>query len=133
MQSSSTEITPYGIEQVMALEVNDTFVDNRKVCIIDTGYDRDHLDLPSGDTITGDSFGPESWYQDGNGHGTHVAGTIAALGGNGRGVVGVNRNGKLKLHIVRFLNDEGFAYTSDLVRAVSFLKTVISRGCENSK
>jgi len=114
------ERTPYGIEKVMALDVPDTYVSNRKVCIIDTGYDKDHLDLPSGDTVTGKGAGNLQWSQDGNGHGTHVAGTVAAVGGNDLGVVGVNRNGKLKLHIVRVFNDKGnFVWASGLVQAVN--------------
>ena len=52
-------------------------------------------------------------------HGTHVAGTIAALS-NGGGVVGVARNGELQLHIVRVFRDDGeYAWGSDLVYAVS--------------
>ena len=53
------------------------------------------------------------------GHGTHVAGTIAAIGGNNKGVVGVNRNGQLKLHIVKVFNNDGdWTYASDLIKAV---------------
>ena len=51
--------------------------------------------------------------------GTHVAGTIAAVGGNGKGVVGVMSNGEVGLHIVRVFNDEGrFVWASGLVAAV---------------
>ena len=48
-----------------------------------------------------------------------MAGTIAAVA-NGKGVVGVNRNGQLNLHIVRVFNDGGYwAWTSTLIAAVS--------------
>jgi len=50
--------------------------------------------------------------------GTHVAGTIAAFGGNGEGVVGVNRNGELGLFIVRHLDDDGLGFGSDLIYGV---------------
>ena len=114
---------PYGIDQVNALSVSDEFVHNRMVCIIDSGYDASHEDLPSaasGSTITGTSGGAGPWNVDGDGHGTHVAGSICAVGDNGRGVVGVNRNGELKLHIVRVFGDNGnWAWTSTLVKAVS--------------
>ncbi len=54
--------------------------------------------------------------------GTHVAGTIAAIGGNGKGVMGVIRNGTLKLHIVRIFNDDGdYTWASSLISAVSTL------------
>jgi hypothetical protein len=48
-----------------------------------------------------------------------VAGTIAAVGNNNRGVVGVNRNGQLNLHIVRVFNNNGsFVWASSLLSAV---------------
>ena len=63
--------------------MSDAFVSNRKVCIIDSGYHIKHRDLPS-QNVTGydGPFTAGPWNEDGSGHGTHVAGTIAALGGN---------------------------------------------------
>lgn len=123
MQQTNSEQTPYGINQVKAFGVSDTFVKDRMVCIIDSGYDAVHQDLPSaatGSVITGTEGGAGPWNIDKNGHGTHVAGTIAAVGGNGKGVLGVARNGELKLHIVRVFGDDGnWAWTSTLVKAVS--------------
>lgn len=118
------ETTPYGITNVKALIVPDSDVSNRKVCIIDTGFDILHPDLASDSSVVtgyGGSFsaGPTPWSFDGNGHGTHVAGTIAAIGGNDQGVVGVNRNGQLKLHIVKVFGDDGYwAWGSTLVAAM---------------
>ena len=115
------ETIPWGIEKVKALGVSDDNVSNQKVCIIDTGYDIKHPDLPSSkNVVSGTSQIPnQSWSEDGHGHGTHVAGTIAAIGGNNRGVVGINRNGTLKLHIVKIFNNDGrWSHTSDLIRAV---------------
>jgi len=112
------ESTPWGIETVKALDVSDDRVSNQKVCIIDTGYDINHPDLPSSVTGTSQIKG-ESWKEDGYGHGTHVAGTIAAIGGNNEGVVGVNRNGEIKLHIVKVFNNDGdWTWASDLIKAV---------------
>ncbi len=57
---------------------------------------------------------------DGSGHGTHVAGTIAAIGGNSTGVVGVNPGSRLSLHIVKVFGDSGtWAYSSDLATALN--------------
>jgi len=118
------ESVPFGIERVKALLVPDTDVSNRKVCIVDTGFDITHPDLTSDTNVVtgyeGDaSAGPSAWSYDGHGHGTHVAGTIAAIGGNGQGVVGVNRNGQVKLHIVKVFGDDGnWAWGSSLVAAV---------------
>ena len=47
-----------------------------------------------------------------------MAGTIAALANNGIGVVGINPNGLLNLHIVRVFNAAGWAYSSTLVGAL---------------
>lgn len=112
------ESTPYGIQYIKALEVSDSQVSNQKLCILDSGYDLTHEDLPkeeegekdskiSGESLISDTLYCDSpqgqcpWDKDTNGHGTHVAGIIAALGGNEKGVVGVVRNGQMKLHIVR--------------------------------
>ncbi len=124
-QSATNEVTPYGINSVNALAVSDANVSNRKVCIVDSGYDINHDDLPkssTGSSVTGSSYTTgDPWNQDSDGHGTHVAGTICALGGNGKGVVGVNRNGKLNLHIVRVFGGSsgGWIWSSGLVSAVS--------------
>ena len=115
------ESIPWGIEKVRAFNVNDDNISNQKVCIIDTGYDINHPDLPSSkDVVSGTSQHPsESWDEDGDGHGTHVAGTIAAIGGNDRGIVGISRHGQLKLHIVKIFDNDGkWTWRSDLIKAV---------------
>ena len=105
---ANKESTPYGITYVNAQHVPDANSGSRRVCIIDTGYDRTHPDLQDNASIvTGRSFVGGHWFQDYNGHGTHVAGTIAAIGGNGKGVKGVVRNGQLKLHIGQALDASG--------------------------
>lgn len=115
------ESVPWGITAVQALEVSDDAVSNQKVCIIDTGYDITHPDLQDETSIVSGTsqITSQSWTEDGNGHGTHVAGTIAGIGGNDQGVVGVIRNGEVKLHIVKiFDNDGAWTYSSNLIEAV---------------
>lgn len=57
-----------------------------------------------------------SSYADDDGHGTHVAGIIAALN-NGIGVVGVAPD--VKLYAVKFLDQAGEGYTSDIVTGIN--------------
>ena len=79
---------------------------------IDTGLDSDHPDLvanidfsrsvscESGAPVTA----PAAWDDDA-GHGTHTAGTIAAVGNNGTGVVGVNWTARVLA--CKFMNAQG--------------------------
>ena len=113
------QLVPYGIKMVQADILPDTNATNRKVCIIDSGINRDHEDLV-GNVMTGEyDAGTGWWYTDENSHGTHVAGTIAAINNSGVGVVGVNANKKLKLHIVKVFSAAGWAYSSTLASAAN--------------
>jgi serine protease len=113
------EVIPDGIKKVQALKVTVEHVSNRKVCVIDTGYDINHPDLPAGNHVTGSTGSAGEWNKDEHGHGTHCAGTIAAIGGNHIGVVGVVRSGAMKFHIVTVFNNGGnWAWGFDLLNAV---------------
>jgi hypothetical protein len=73
--------TPYGIYFVQADQVpmGSSFVP--KICIMDSGFDLGHEDLPGESQVTGDSDpeGAGDWFTDGSSHGTHVAGTQIRL------------------------------------------------------
>tara|TARA_R110002167_G_scaffold1108_2_gene4747 strand:- start:2262 stop:3527 length:1266 start_codon:yes stop_codon:yes gene_type:complete len=122
----AAESAPYGIALVQADQVSDAATANMSICITDTGYEGNHEDLrPYTDAgITGDNDdglgnNTGNWWQPGHSHGTHVAGTIAGLGNNGKGVVGVNPSGFLDVHNVKIFNNSGtWGYGSDMVRAV---------------
>jgi subtilisin family serine protease len=58
---------------------------------------------------------------DGHGHGTHVAGTIAAAGNNGLGVVGVAW--RAQIMALKFLDGNGDGYTSDAVASIDYART----------
>jgi subtilisin family serine protease len=105
---------PYGIQMVQADLLFDTDASNQKICIIDTGYNFYHEDLPF-EKVTWDDVGLGSWKDDAVGHGTHVAGIIAALDNESTGVVGVHSNDSLQLHIIN-VGSSGF-YASDIVNA----------------
>lgn len=53
-----------------------------------------------------------------NGHGTHVAGTIGAVGNNGSGVAGVNW--RVKIMPLRFLGATGSGSTADAISAINY-------------
>jgi subtilisin family serine protease len=63
---------------------------------------------------------------DDNGHGTHVAGTVGAIGNNNEGVAGINWN--VKLMALKFLDAEGIGYVSDAVDCISYAIEVKTRG-----
>ena len=85
------EAVPYGIAMVQADQVSDANVRHRKVCIIDSGIDRAHEDLQGLMNVDGTNLTQSGeWFTDENSHGTHVAGTVAAVD-NTVGVIGVIR------------------------------------------
>jgi len=109
---------PYGVPLIQADEVQGNVNSGIKVCVIDSGYDLGHEDKPGTPIVVGtdDLAGSGPWSKDGDGHGTHVSGTINALD-NDIGVVGVFPS--VPMHIVRVFGDDGlWAYSSELINAV---------------
>ncbi|MEE4245425.1 MAG: S8 family serine peptidase [Kangiellaceae bacterium] len=116
------ETVPYGISMVQATQVSDApaaaTAGGKKVCVIDSGLDLPHEDFGTQNgTINGtNNSGTGNWYDQGGPHGTHVAGTIAALN-NGLGVRGVIGSDP-DMHIIKVFNSSGWGYTSSLVSAI---------------
>ena len=73
--SEGARIIPYGLSMVQADQVQ--YQGGQKACVIDTVLE--HPDLPSAGVTGSDDGGAGVWYQDPFGHGTHVAGMIAAI------------------------------------------------------
>jgi serine protease len=116
--TSGGETKPYGLQMIQADQVS-SGAGSRTVCVIDSGYDMGHEDLPTGGVTANSDAGTGDPLFDGAGHGTHVAGTIAALASNGRGVRGIAHEDHVRLHIVKVFNNDGvWAYSSDLIKAV---------------
>jgi hypothetical protein len=115
------QTTPYGYNLVGTNLITEAEpVDGPvTVCIIDSGYSLGHEDLPSQNVLGTTNSGTGNSLTDTCGHGTHVAGTIAAVA-NDKGVLGVNNNGALKLKIVKVFDGAScaWAYASTLIAAL---------------
>lgn len=106
--------------------------DDIVIGIIDTGIDYTHPDLAAniwtnpnpgqsnyGNDVHGANFIDDTGNaMDDNGHGTHVAGIIGAVGNNGIGVVGVNWN--VKFAALKFLDSNGNGLTSNAIKAINY-------------
>lgn len=88
-----------------------------KVAVIDTGIDYTHPDLDANYYGGWDFVNDDSEPMDDHGHGTHVAGIIAAED-NGFGVVGVAP--EANLYALKALNENGSGYVSDVVSAIQW-------------
>ncbi len=115
------------------------------VAVTDTGVDYNHEDLSANiwtnpgeipgngvdddgngfiddwhgyDFVTIDGTPPDNNPMDDHGHGTHVSGTIAAVGNNGIGMIGVAP--KAKIMPVKGLDSRGSGALSDLINTIVY-------------
>jgi len=87
------------------------------VAIIDTGIQTNHPDL-AGNVVQGYDFvNDDTNAYDDNGHGTHVAGIVAATQ-NSAGTVGASYSSKLMP--IKVLNSSGNGYLSDVAQGVYY-------------
>jgi subtilisin family serine protease len=117
------QVIPWGITRVGGSRDGT----GRHAWIIDTGIDLDHPDLNvgAGGCFIRSGCSPD----DGNGHGTHVAGTIAARN-NGQDVVGVAAGATV--HPVRVLGNSGSGTWDGIVAGIDFVAANASAGdCAN--
>jgi subtilisin len=91
------------------------------VAVLDTGIDLSHADL---NVVGGRNCSTGRSYHDGNGHGTHVAGTIAARD-DGVGVVGMAPGAPL--YAVRVLNNAGSGSWSSIACGIDWVTANASR------
>ena len=117
------ERIPYGIEMVQGTELWSLDQNNRsiEVCVVDTGYNAGHEDLPTvlAKQVGGTNTGAGVWFNDGHGHGTHCSGIIGAVGNNDIGVVGIREKPTLNVfHAGKGLADDGSGFSSNIMSAV---------------
>jgi subtilisin len=111
------ETIPIGVSQVKAPPAWDSSRGKGiRVAVLDTGIDGMHPDL-SANYKGGVSFVPGEGPADGNSHGTHCAGTIAAAI-NGVGVVGVAP--AASLYAVKVLSNSGSGNWSWLIAGINW-------------
>jgi subtilisin len=122
--ASLIDQTPWGIEAIY----NNSAISSTDggsgvtVAVLDTGVNINHKDLAGSATQCKDFSQMKSSLVNGtctdkNGHGTHVAGTVLADGGDGLGIYGVAPDASLWAYKV--LNDRGSGYSDDIANAIN--------------
>lgn len=141
----------WGMAKISAPQAWDLNTGSSAVVVanIDTGIKYDHEDLSANvwtnpgeinnngldddnNGFVDDYYGYDFFYNDPNpadenGHGTHTAGTIGAVGNNSVGVVGVNWN--VKIMSIKIYDNDGFGTTSAmLINAYNYIRMMKLRG-----
>ncbi|RNA70179.1 S8 family peptidase [Alteribacter keqinensis] len=116
------QTVPWGVPHVQGTAAQDAGYTGAglKVAILDTGIDRNHEDLAAnvkgGHSVFTDSANNDPFY-DADGHGTHVAGTVAAVDNN-LGVVGVAT--QAELYAVKVLNNNGSGSYAGIAQGIEW-------------
>jgi len=121
-QLEFTNEIPKGIEIIQAPEMwKETKGKGITIAVLDTGCDIDHPDLQNriigGQNFTSDDGSDPLKFDDYNGHGTHVSGTIAASL-NDNGVAGVAPEANLL--ILKVLGENGSGQYDWIIQAINY-------------
>ncbi len=114
---ATADTIPWGISRVQAdlVQAGGNYGAGVKVAIIDTGIDIHHTDLAVAGGYSCVSY--TTSYDDDAGHGSHVAGTVAALA-NGTGVIGCAP--QASLYAVKVLDSTGSGTWTDVVEGIDW-------------
>jgi hypothetical protein len=115
--AANEDFIPYGIPMVQADQVSDASTGGITLCVLDTGVDTDHPDLPTNNILALD-FTDEASPEDFNGHGTHVIGTISAVS-NDIGLIGVASSGLINIISYKVLQGDGLGYVQWQIDAIN--------------
>lgn len=118
LSSTRSRTIPWGVDQIGAPEIWSKSVgQNIHIGVIDTGIDFKHPDLKNSISRGINLLNRRLMPHDDNGHGTHIAGTIAATG-RYSGIVGVAP--KAIIHPVKAFDQNGSAYVSDIIAGIDW-------------
>jgi subtilisin family serine protease len=112
----SAQTIPWGVERIVPASIRATNKGRGvKIAILDTGIDADHPDLriAGGATFVAGTTA----FNDDNGHGTMLAGIIAALDNNA-GVVGVAP--QAEIYAVKVISQDGKGDTAAVVKGIEW-------------
>jgi subtilisin family serine protease len=117
--SQPAEVLPWGIDRIDAEKVwpLGNTADPIKVGIIDTGISNKHPDLLANIKGGVNTINPTKSWNDDNGHGSHVAGIVAALD-NDIGVIGAGP--QINLYAIKVLGANGSGYLSDVIEGIQW-------------
>ena len=122
--ASGEPTPPPGIRRIeAATQTSALQASNLNVAVIDTGVDLDHPDLNASSGT--DCVKPGTTAEDDNGHGTHVAGTIAGRN-NGAGVVGVVPG--TQIVAVKALRSNGLGFSSQIICGIDWVTSTRTDG-----
>lgn len=109
---------PWGVRQIKAPQAWGTTTGHRvHIGVIDTGADYRHPDLRQS-LMRGVNFVHRGMLpHDDNGHGTHIAGTLAAAN-QMYGIIGVAP--RALIHPVKSFDENGAAYVSDIIHGIEW-------------
>ncbi|MEA3343741.1 MAG: S8 family serine peptidase [archaeon] len=116
--------TPWGVDKVYGKDSTDPYIPNGGagviVAVLDTGVERDHPDLNIARCVDATKRKiMKNGCDDKHGHGTHVAGIVAANGGSdGKGIFGVAPNATL--WVIRVCYGCGGCWADDIARGIRY-------------